>query len=282
MVFNIGVHIKKLISSFFSIVGIAFLKKSTLVRLLENEIEYVKILKLIEFKNKYRFSGFDESILMRAEELIPKSMAQLQQDIVCLMFLNFKENGFFVEFGATDGVKLSNSYLLENDFKWRGILAEPGRNWHEKLKSNRKSIIETRCVYRHTGEFLAFNETKVGELSTIHHYSFKDNHSDTRKEGIVYDVETISLNDLLAQNNAPAHIDYLSIDTEGSEYEILLGVDFEKYTFRFITCEHNFTSNRTLIYDLLTSKGYQRVFAEKSLYDDWYVHQSILKVQQFF
>lgn len=271
-----GVHIKRIIVGLLSIVGIRLLKTSTFKRLSETELDYVKLLKVIDFKNVYDFSDFEEATLKRAADLIPKSMAQLQQDIVCLMILNFKENGFFVEFGATDGVKLSNSFLLENDFKWKGILAEPGRNWHEKLKSNRKSIIETRCVYTHTGEFLAFNETNIGELSTIHKYSFKDKHSNARKDGNVYDVETVSLNDLLAQNNAPTHIDYLSIDTEGSEYEILLGVDFEKYTFGFITCEHNFTSNRALIYDLLTSKGYQRVFVENSLYDDWYVHQSIL------
>ena len=56
-----------------------------------------------------------------------KINSQLRQDLFVLNELDFKENGYFVEFGATDGIKLSNSYLLEKSFNWNGILAEPAR-----------------------------------------------------------------------------------------------------------------------------------------------------------
>ena len=49
------------------------------------------------------------------------------------------------------------------------------------------------------------------------------------ENGAKYKVETISLNDMLELHNAPLIIDYLSIDTEGSEYEILSCLDFELY-----------------------------------------------------
>ena len=55
-------------------------------------------------------------------------------------------------------------------------------------------------------------------------------------------------------------MDYLSIDTEGSELEILESLDHDKYQFKFITCEHMYTSKREKIYDLLISKGYKRIF----------------------
>ena len=55
------------------------------------------------------------------------SYAQIQQDLFILCELNFKRNGFFVEFGATDGIKLSNTYLLEKEFGWTGVLVEPAR-----------------------------------------------------------------------------------------------------------------------------------------------------------
>ena len=76
---------------------------------------------------------------------------------------------------------------------------------------------------------------------------------------------------MLETYQAPKTIDYLSIDTEGSEYEILKAFDFDKYKFRVITCEHNFTSMREKIYDLLISKGYQRKLTSISRVDDWYI-----------
>jgi hypothetical protein len=66
-------------------------------------------------------------------------------------------------------------------------------------------------------------------------------------------------------------IDYLSIDTEGSEYEILANFDFSKHRFRVITCEHNYTQERDKIHTLLTEKGYLRKFEDVSQFDDWYV-----------
>ena len=77
--------------------------------------------------------------------------------------------------------------------------------------------------------------------------------------------------DLLKKYNAPKEIDYLSIDTEGSEFEILNAFDFDAYKIKVITCEHNFTPMREEIYKLLGSKGYVRKYQEFSQFDDWYV-----------
>jgi hypothetical protein len=84
-------------------------------------------------------------------------------------------------------------------------------------------------------------------------------------------VRTISLNDLLQKHNAPAEIDYLSIDTEGSEFEILNAFDFSKHRVKVITCEHNYTEMREKIFKLLTENGYSRIYVEFSGFDDWYV-----------
>ena len=92
-----------------------------------------------------------------------------------------------------------------------------------------------------------------------------------RKKGKIYEVSTISLNDLLEKYKAPKDIDYLSIDTEGSEYEVLQNFDFEKYNIKIITCEHNYTEIRSKLFNLLTKKGYKRVHQELSKHDDWYI-----------
>lgn len=210
-------------------------------------------------------------------EYLGYSKAQLRQDLFVLSELNFKKNGYFVEFGATNGVDLSNTYLLEKHFNWTGILAEPAQIWHEELKLNRTAAIETKCVWESSNEKLLFNEVTddehQGELSTIDKFTSSDRHSDRRKSGRKYEVETISLNDLLYLHNAPTTIDYLSIDTEGSEFAILAGFDFSKYNIKIITCEHNHTSAREEIHKLLTSKGFSRKFEEFSEFDDWYVSE---------
>jgi FkbM family methyltransferase len=219
----------------------------------------------------------DALLMLPTKDAVPlikyftKSTSQLRQDLFVLAQLNFKTKGYFVEFGAANGIDLSNSYLMEKEFGWTGILAEPAKCWHVQLKRNRKCNIETDCVWKDSVSTITFNEVGIGELSTIDGFGDDDEHQESRKRGAKYSVKTISLNDLLEKYKAPHDIDYLSIDTEGSEYEILSNVDFSKYSFKVITVEHNYTPMREKILDLLTKNGYKRVFEDASRFDDWYI-----------
>ena len=204
-------------------------------------------------------------------DLFRHSKSQLRQDMFVLHQLAYKRNGYFVEFGATNGVDLSNTHMLEKHFGWTGILAEPARCWHEALRVNRSCNIEKKCVWSSTGNTLVFNETQLAELSTINQFSGTDGHFRSRENGVQYPVTTISLNDLLEKYQAPKSIDYLSIDTEGSEYEILSNLDFTKYSFGIITVEHNSTPARDLIHELLVCHNYYRIFETLSKWDDWYI-----------
>jgi len=208
-------------------------------------------------------------------ELLPKSSSQVLQDLFVLSQLGFKRNGFFVEFGACDGLSVSNTLLLENEFGWNGALAEPARVWHEGLRTHRRALISTKCVWSRSRETLIFNQTDVAGLSTIASFSQTDRWAVERLNGDRYAVETISLDDLLDSSSAPARMDYLSIDTEGSELPILEAFDFSKYRFSIITCEHNFTPARAAIHSLLTRQGYVRRHEELSQFDDWYVDRDL-------
>jgi len=199
------------------------------------------------------------------------SRSQLRQDLFVLSHLGFKRDGYFVEFGATNGVALSNTHMLEKEFGWTGILAEPATCWHDQLKAERSCHIDTDCVWKNSNSILEFNQVDLAELSTIESFSSSDFHSVARQKGTSYKVNTISLTDLLRKYDAPKVIDYLSIDTEGSEFEILSHFDFAQFSFEVITCEHNYTPMRASIHALLTEHGYQRVLEDLSLWDDWYV-----------
>lgn len=208
-------------------------------------------------------------------KMLRASKSQISQDVFvsCQLQQWNKENrkGFFVEFGATDGISLSNTYILEKKFHWDGLLIEPARIWRESLTYNRNSKIDFRCVYNKTGEQIAFNESKNAAYSTIYDFSELDIHKIKRSKGLKYMVDTVTLNDLLIEHGAPSEIDYLSIDTEGSEFQILKSVDFNHWTFKVITVEHNYMPQRDLILKLLTQNGYKRVLERVSLMDDWYI-----------
>jgi FkbM family methyltransferase len=204
--------------------------------------------------------------------IIHNFRSQLGQDVMAMSVAGASKKGFFVEFGATDGLSLSNTYLLERYFGWSGILSEPARKWHSALKRNRRSsTLDFRCVYSESHLTLDFQEARQGQLSTIKGFGESDTHANSRDSSVVYSVSTVSLLDLLREHGAPKFIDFLSVDTEGSEYEILKSFDFSEYRFGLVCVEHNYTSNRKLVCDLLESKGYVRVHQTLSDFDDWYV-----------
>jgi FkbM family methyltransferase len=205
------------------------------------------------------------------------SQAQLFQDLFVIFLLKGKRDGFFVEFGATDGRDLSNTFVLEKHCGWKGLLAEPAKYWHAALKANRTASIDTRCVWKQTGAMLEFKETESAEFSTINSLALKDFHKSNRVKGTTYSVETVSLNDLLKAHNAPRDIDYLSIDTEGSELDILKAFDFTDYDIKIMTIEHNFVEpNRQEVFKLLSSQNFVRMLEPLSKFDDWYVKRSLL------
>ena len=86
-------------------------------------------------------------------------------------------------------------------------------------------------------------------------------------------VRTKTLTTIMNENNAPTFIDYLSIDTEGSELKILEGIDFDKYTFGYINIEHNYVEpRRTQMRKKLLENGYKYLGENK--FDDIYVKEN--------
>jgi FkbM family methyltransferase len=202
--------------------------------------------------------------------------AQLAQDLWVLYELSQKCGGFFIEFGAGDGVLLSNTYLLETRYRWNGILAEPCPEFHSSLSINRSAFISRSCVAREGGNKVTFNHTTDPHFSTIDTYTTADGHALLRQNGRLIEVETVTLRDLLQQGNAPRNIDYLSLDTEGSEFEILSAFDFSEYQITLITVEHNHTPREPEIDRLLARNGFERKFADLSDFDGWYVNRAVL------
>lgn len=227
--------------------------------------EMLKWIQKLAQKTK-RVDSF-EALLQGSDAL----KAKTYQDVFALISSDFKRNGYFVEFGAADGVGLSTTWILEKKFAWDGILAEPGRNWHHALLQNRSCNISTDCVWAESGKKLTFLESTQPVLSTLIPFSTVDGRDRLGREHEKYEVNTTSLVDLLRRFDAPTKIDFMSVDTEGSEFEILDAFDWGTYSINALCIEHNYTSTRGKIHKLLLRNGYRRVYEGVSGADDWYV-----------
>ena len=199
--------------------------------------------------------------------------SQRHQDKDIVEFYKGERGGFFVDVGATDGISINNTYLLEKHYEWKGICVEPIPDAYDKLVENRTAICCNRAVYNTTDEEVEFTIANNKDLSGISSCLdvYKERIDREGKETIK--VKTITLTDLLDKYDAPSFIHYLSLDTEGSELEILRTTDFGKYEFGRIDVEHNYVEpRRTLIRELLLSKGY--VYLRENEHDDCFTSPS--------
>lgn len=210
----------------------------------------------------------DPRVAAKVSVLLETSTAQLAQDLMVLAVLGLKRDGYFVEFGATDGKYLSNTFLLEKSFGWSGILAEPAPVWSEALRRNRSCRLDNRLVASVSGQKVDFFEADRADLSTQVGY---ESPALRAERGRIHQVETVSLDDLLSHHGAPINFDYLSIDTEGSEMEVLSGFTAEHWLPRVITIEHNFLSSQQKILDRFLTLGYRQLPPELSRWDSWLV-----------
>lgn len=225
--------------------------------------------------NRYEFI-FNNSRIKDSKKLfslVKDSKSQIFQDLFVINELDYLKEGFFIEIGAANGINLSNTYLLEKKFNWNGIVVEPARIWKEEISNNRNCIISYDCIYSETGIKVEFLETDKPEFSTVNiDNKSKDIHESYRlKNNKKYELSTLSFADFSIKYKLPKKIDYLSIDTEGTELDILKSINLNNFDIKLITVEHNFTEKREAIYSYLNNQGYKRVLESFSLMDDWYV-----------
>lgn len=189
-----------------------------------------------------------------------------------------RSKGFFVEFGAWNGIDDSNTYSLQFYHKWEGILAEPIPGMKEvihKFRDNGKVHISGEAVTDSTGDEVDFFVSAVKNLSALDEYKTLDYNAVKRvQEGELVKVKTITLFDLLEKYKAPVEVDYISVDTEGNELSLLRKFfkdNKNKYVVHTWTVEHNYNPNTIReLYDLFVSNGYERVHTRLSQWDGFW------------
>lgn len=189
--------------------------------------------------------------------------AQAGQDLWVVEMLKGRRDGFYVDIGAHDGLVHSNTLLLERDYGWNGVCVEPQDVPFEQLAAARRAACVQTAVLDYDGA-VAFMNDHVSSSGTI--------------------VPCMTLTTVLEAVDAPRTIDYLSIDVEGSELEVLNGLDFNAYTVNLITIEHNLylrgPEHKDAIYSLLTALDFERVCEDVvapgyGAYEDWFRNSAL-------
>lgn len=185
-----------------------------------------------------------------------------------------KKNGFFVEIGAAEGVEFSNTSFFEKKRDWKGICVEPRKIAFDVLVKNRSCICENVAISTDTKKASLFLEIR-GESAMLSGLveKFNPQHVERIKKEVdaqgqtvqQISVPTMTFEDLLVKNNV-SHIDYLSIDTEGGELDILKSIPFEKCTIDVISVENNYDDLSLRLF--LEGKGYY--FRKRSGVDEIY------------
>lgn len=173
----------------------------------------------------------------------------------------FPNPGTFVEIGCWDGELISQTVMVERYQGWQGLCVDPfPRNFeHRTCKLCSKAVsadglprdfVKVSIDRRYGGDVSYFS----GFRDSIQvHWPLIEEFCDYE----IIPIETITFNNLMQQYSMPNYIDFLSIDTEGSELEILTTIDFQKYCFGLIDFEHNEDKAvKELIQDLLKLHGY--------------------------
>ncbi len=171
-----------------------------------------------------------------------------------------KQNGIFIDIGANDGKRASNSWFFEKVLGWQGICFEPNPKVFERLVQERKcecinaaisdkeGVMEFRHVIGHCN-LMSGLESKFDprQIERIHRIC-------PGQEIEILKVQCYLLNDFLEKHNY-YYIDFLSLDTEGGELAILKTIDFDRYYIYTITVENNFAVKE--FREFLESKGFQ-------------------------
>jgi FkbM family methyltransferase len=150
------------------------------------------------------------------------------------LFFKNKQNGIYIELGALDGVLYSNTKFFEDMLNWKGILIEPHPEKFKLLQKNRPdNFLFNDLVSCHTEAldfryFVDGHAAVSGVESTLsqHHFDvFFNNEINNSLPQSRTLITPKTLTEIVKSTNI-VHIDFLSLDVEGHEYEVLKSWDF--------------------------------------------------------
>jgi FkbM family methyltransferase len=183
-------------------------------------------------------------------------------------------NGFFMDVGAHDGVSLNNTLYFEKNNNWTGINVEPIQNVYDSLVVNRPNCINLNCaVCNNDGvaDFISnsgYTEMLSGLKSEYDYRHINRLHNEVNSYGgntEIIQVDTQKIETICDKYNIK-HINYLSIDVEGAEFEVIKSINFDKLFIDIIEFENNYNDVSKPIISYLESKNYIMIHASIDIF----------------
>jgi FkbM family methyltransferase len=207
-----------------------------------------------------------------------------QDSWVANEIFNQKKKGYFIDLASTNGVLENNTFYLEKRLNWKGICIEPNEIFFKQLTRNRKCIC-IKTVVSEKCEVVNFFENGGigGIIGKSYDNNFKKRAKIIKSKKNIFKIKkynSTTLPLILKKYSSPKIIDYLSLDCEGAEYQVLKNFPFNKYKFLSLTVER---PNKELN-KLLFQNGY--IFVKNNKADTFYVHKNLqkkinLKIEKF-
>ena len=258
------IFLRSFLRKIFRVFNLGLIKHRDLATLHQVFIDYTCLLNKLNFFFKFNAIWIDsKNMPSKNFNFLLDSKSQNGQDLLALLSNDFKKGGIFIEFGAYDGVIFSNTYLLEKQFGWSGILIDPIPNHYKSMKLNRKCKLIHGAITAEKQHSVLIEELPASDLSRL-----------VEKPGIfkkTHEVKSFTLQEVIDQNLPNVGIDFLSIDIEGNDIDILKSLDLNRYKINTVCVEHNFREGSDEIIGYMDIKGYDLVYSEFSKNDYWFV-----------
>lgn len=203
--------------------------------------------RIIGKKEKYSYESFSQE----GEDMILKSFYEEQP--------HYK--GFYVDVGAHHPIRFSNTYFFYKR-GWKGINIDPTPDSMKAFNSIRKDDINLEIAVNNDPTPITFSCFNEPALNTFDQKLAKErdglrNYKITQQIKITPQPLSKVLDEYLPEGEK---IDFMTIDVEGLDYEVLQSNNWEKYSPTYILIEDHNTDlaklNESKVYTFLVSKNY--------------------------
>ena len=263
--------IRSCLRKVFQIFSLGLIKRKDLDNLRSVDIEHFSLINKLQFFIELSETfGTNREVSVtdtsKDSKILYESKSETGQDFFALAANKFKTEGTFLEFGAYDGVNFSNTYLLEKRFSWTGVLIDPIPSHYESMKINRKCKSIHAAVTAGNESFVNVLESPASNLSRL------ANKKSLFKK--IHKVQAFTLTELLDTYFPSRNLDFLSIDTEGNDLDILESIDLNYYVIHAICVEHNSRMGTEKIINHMNRNGYDLAWSEYSKNDYWFIRRN--------